>query len=42
MKDGRLYNGMTLDEVYPEERTLERRRATESDPAGTAAGIRRN
>ena len=42
MKDGRLYNGMTLDEVYPEERALERRRPAEADPAGTAAGIRGN
>ena len=42
MKDGRIYDGMTLDEVYPEERTLERRRPAESDPAGTSAGIRRN
>ncbi len=40
MKDGRLYDGMTLDEVYPEERTLERRRPAESDPGSTAAGIR--
>ena len=33
MKDGRLYDGMTLDEVYPEERALERRRPAEADPA---------
>ena len=42
MKDGRLYDGMTLDEVYPEARTLERRRPAEADPGSTAAGIRRN
>jgi hypothetical protein len=42
MKDGRLYDGMTLDEVYPKTRTLERRRPAETDPAGTAAGIRRD
>jgi hypothetical protein len=40
MKDGRLYDGMTLDEVYPLERTLERERPAESAP-NTAAGIRR-
>jgi hypothetical protein len=40
MKDGRLYDGMTLDEVYPRERTLERERPAESAP-NTAAGIRR-
>ena len=33
---------MTLDEVYPEERTLRRRRPAESDPASTSAGIRGN
>jgi len=42
MKDGRLYDGMTLDEVYPEARTLERRRPAETDPASTSAGIRRD
>ena len=41
MKDGRLYDGMTLDEIYPEQRTLERRRPPETDPGSTAAGIRR-
>ena len=41
MKDGRLYDGMTLDEVYPEPRTLERQRDSESDPGSTAAGIRK-
>jgi imidazolonepropionase-like amidohydrolase/Tol biopolymer transport system component len=41
MKDGRLFDGMTLDEVYPELRSLERRRPSEADPTGTAAGIRR-
>jgi Tol biopolymer transport system component len=40
MKDGRLYDGMTLDEVYPEQRPLERQRPAESIPS-TAAGIRR-
>ena len=42
MKDGRLYDGMTLDEVYPEERTLERRRPAEATPGSTSAGIRGN
>jgi hypothetical protein len=32
---------MTLDEIYPEPRTLERRRPAEMDPGSTAAGIRR-
>jgi Tol biopolymer transport system component len=41
MKDGRLFDGMTLDEVYPVPRSLERRRPSEVDPTGTAAGIRR-
>ena len=41
MKDGRLYDGTTLDEVYPEQRPLERARPAEEDPANTAAGIRR-
>ena len=41
MKDGRLYNGTTLDELYPEPRVLERQRPAEADPSGTAAGIRR-
>lgn len=40
MKDGRLYDAMTLDEIYPEPRTLERRRPVETDAAGAAAGIR--
>ncbi len=40
MKDGRLHDGMTLDEIYPQERSLERRRPAESDPSSTAAGIR--
>ncbi len=40
MKDGRLYDGMTLDEVYPEPRVLERERALDPDPASVAAGIR--
>jgi hypothetical protein len=41
MKDGRLYDGMTLDEVYPQQRSLERRRPVETDPTATSAGIRR-
>ena len=41
MKDGRLYDGMTLDEIYPQQRRLERRRPGESDPGATAAGIAR-
>ena len=40
MKDGRLYDGMTLDEVYPEPRAFERRRPEAMDPGSTAAGIR--
>ncbi|WP_420447319.1 amidohydrolase family protein [Candidatus Palauibacter sp.] len=42
MKDGRLYNGMTLDEIYPEERPLERERPAEESAQGAAAGIRGN
>ena len=42
MKDGRLYDGMTLDEIYPEARTLERQRPAEENAAGAAAGIRGN
>ena len=41
MKDGRLYDGMTLDEVYPEERAMERKRPAEQDAGDAAAGIRR-
>ena len=41
MKDGRLYDGMTLDEVYPLARAMERKRPADSDPNRTAAGIRR-
>ena len=41
MKDGRLFDGMTLDEIYPEARTLERQRPAEENATGTAAGIRR-
>ena len=41
MKDGRLYDGATLDEIHPEARKLERQRPEESDPRSTAAGIRR-
>ena len=41
MKDGRLYDGTTLDEVYPEQRPLERARPAEEDPGRTAAGVRR-
>jgi hypothetical protein len=40
MKDGRLYDGLTLDEIYPQERAFERVRPVESAP-NTAAGIRR-
>ncbi|MEJ2207142.1 MAG: amidohydrolase family protein [Gemmatimonadota bacterium] len=40
MKDGRLFDGTTLDEVYPEQRSLERQRPAESAPS-TAAGIHR-
>ena len=40
MKDGRLYDGMSLDEVYPEQRPLERSSSAPSAP-NTAAGIRR-
>ncbi len=39
MKDGRLHDGMTLDEVYPEERPLERRRPTEQGAGSAPAGI---
>ena len=42
MKDGRLYDGTTLDEIYPEARTLERQRPAEENAAGAAAGIRGN
>ena len=41
MKDGRLYDGMTLDEIYPEARSLERQRPAEASAASAAAGIRR-
>ena len=41
MKNGRLYDGMTLDEIHPRERELVRERPAESGPANTAAGIRR-
>ena len=40
MKDGRLYDGMTLDELHPEARTLERQRTAEESAANAAAGIR--
>ena len=40
MKDGRLYDGMTLDEIHPEARTLERQRPAEESAGGAAAGIR--
>ncbi len=40
MKDGRLYDGMTLNEVYPSERMLERQGSVQGAP-NTAAGIRR-
>ncbi len=41
MKDGRLYDGMTLDEIHPVPRELQRERPAASDPADTAAGMRR-
>ena len=41
MKDGRLYDGMTLDEVYPQARAMERKRQAEPDANDAAAGIRR-
>ena len=41
MMNGRLYDGTTLDELHPVERELARRRPSESNPTGTAAGIRR-
>ncbi|WP_419161054.1 amidohydrolase family protein [Candidatus Palauibacter sp.] len=41
MKDGRLFDGTTLDEIHPEARTLERQRPAEENAAGAAAGIRR-
>ena len=40
MKDGRLYDGMTLDEIHPEARTLERQRPAEASAASAAAGLR--
>ncbi len=40
MKDGRLYDGMTLGEVYPEPRPLERQRSQEADASSAAAGLR--
>ena len=40
MKDGRLYDGMTLDEIHPEAHTLERQRPAEESAGGAAAGIR--
>ena len=32
MKDGRLYDGESLDEVHPEARTLERARPASAAP----------
>ncbi len=40
MKDGRLYDGMTLDEIYPEARTLDRQRPAEVSAGSASAGIR--
>ncbi len=40
MKDGRLYDGMTLNEVYPNASMLERQGSVQGAP-NTAAGIRR-
>lgn len=39
MKNGRLYDGDTLDEIYPTARTLELPVYADGEPA-TAAGIR--
>ena len=41
MKDGRLHDGVTLDEVYPETRALERQRPTEAGASSAPAGIRK-
>ena len=40
MKDGRLYDGMTLDEIYPIERSLVRQRPAEVSASTASAGIR--
>jgi hypothetical protein len=40
MKDGRLYDGMTLAEVYPTPRLLDRQGSVQAAP-NTSAGIRR-
>ena len=41
MKDGRLHDGTTLDEVYPVARVLERQRPAETPASGATAGTRR-
>ncbi len=41
MKDGRLHDGVTLDEVHPTPRTLRRQRPPEARASGAPAGIRR-
>ena len=38
MKDGRLYDGMTLDEVYPDARPMERKRRAEPDAGDARPG----
>ncbi len=40
MKDGRLHDGTTLDEIHPVARTLERQRPPEARASGTSAGVR--
>ncbi len=40
MKDGRLYDAMTLDELYPTERSIIRERPPRAPAAAAAAGIR--
>ncbi len=39
MKDGRLYDGMTLDEVYPEPRPFQRKGPVEGSAGDAPAGI---
>ena len=41
MKDGRLYDGNTLDQLYPVRQPLQRRRAVEVTPATATGGISR-
>jgi hypothetical protein len=42
MKNGRLYEGETLKEVYPRTRDLPRKGWWEPEPANVNAGIRGN